>query len=167
MHRFLPALFRSHGCEVIAIGVNHRARRYGRSKYGVFDRLWVGIADLAGGGVAAAARLPRRRQGDRPMTTTELIWLGTGLTGQGLFSLRFIVQWYRSERLGRSVIPVQFWYFSVAGGLTLLAYAIYKRDPVFIVGQLSGLFIYARNLYFIHREHHAVVPGYSQLPRSG
>jgi lipid-A-disaccharide synthase-like uncharacterized protein len=101
------------------------------------------------------------------MTTTELVWLGTGLTGQGLFSLRFIVQWYRSERLGRSVIPIQFWYFSVAGGVTLLAYAVYKRDPVFIIGQLSGLFIYARNLYFIHREHHATGAEYGQLPRSG
>ena len=78
------------------------------------------------------------------------LWLVVGLTGQLLFSLRFLVQWLHSERLKRSAVPLAFWYFSIAGGLTLLAYAIHRADPVFIIGQAGGLFIYARNLYLIH-----------------
>lgn len=84
--------------------------------------------------------------------THEWIWLGIGFVGQSLFFMRFFVQWLQSERERRSVIPVAFWYFSMAGGVTLLAYAIYRRDPVFILGQSTGILIYARNLYFIHRE---------------
>jgi lipid-A-disaccharide synthase-like uncharacterized protein len=64
--------------------------------------------------------------------------------------MRFLVQWWASERQKRSVIPVAFWFFSLAGGMTLLSYAIYRQDPVFIVGQAGGLFIYSRNLYFIY-----------------
>lgn len=79
-------------------------------------------------------------------------WLAVGFLGQALFSARFLVQWLRSEKLKRSVVPKAFWYFSVAGGATLLAYAIHRRDPVFIVGQGAGLFIYARNLQFLWRE---------------
>lgn len=82
----------------------------------------------------------------------ETFWLIFGFTGQALFSLRFVIQWLYSERKGRSVIPVAFWYFSVAGGLTLLTYAIYRRDPVFILGQAGGVFIYLRNLHLILRE---------------
>ena len=81
-----------------------------------------------------------------------IIWLVIGFAGQALFTMRFIVQWWSSERQKRSVIPVAFWYFSLAGGATLLGYAIYRQDPVFIVGQAGGLFIYSRNLYFINRE---------------
>ncbi|HHC71636.1 MAG TPA: hypothetical protein ENK54_01965 [Thiotrichales bacterium] len=84
------------------------------------------------------------------LTTIDWIWLGIGFAGQALFSMRFLIQWISSERQRKSVIPVAFWYFSIAGGLTLLAYAIHRRDPVFILGQLTGVFIYARNLYFIH-----------------
>jgi lipid-A-disaccharide synthase-like uncharacterized protein len=80
------------------------------------------------------------------------VWLAVGFTGQALFSMRFIVQWWCSERNKRSVIPLAFWYFSLAGGVTLLAYAIYRQDPVFIAGQAGGLLVYSRNLYFIHRE---------------
>jgi lipid-A-disaccharide synthase-like uncharacterized protein len=83
--------------------------------------------------------------------TVEQVWLSIGLLGQALFSARFLVQWIASERRKRSVVPRAFWYFSVGGGLTLLAYAIYRRDPVFILGQGAGLFVYARNLWFIHR----------------
>ena len=83
--------------------------------------------------------------------TTEHVWLSIGLLGQSLFSARFLVQWIASERRKQSVVPVHFWYFSVGGGLTLLAYAIYRQDPVFIIGQGAGLFVYARNLYFIRR----------------
>lgn len=83
----------------------------------------------------------------------ETVWLIVGFSGQALFSMRFIVQWIYSERHKRSVIPLAFWYFSLAGGATLLTYAIHRVDPVFIVGQAGGLFIYLRNLHFIHREH--------------
>ena len=81
----------------------------------------------------------------------EWLWLGIGLIGQLLFSMRFLVQWISSERERRSIIPVAFWYLSIAGGMVLLAYAIHRRDPVFIVGQLTGVFIYCRNLYFVTR----------------
>ena len=83
--------------------------------------------------------------------TPERLWLAIGLVGQALFSARFLVQWIASERRKRSVVPHAFWYFSLGGGLTLLAYAIYRQDPVFIIGQGAGLFVYARNLWFIHR----------------
>jgi lipid-A-disaccharide synthase-like uncharacterized protein len=78
-----------------------------------------------------------------------LVWVIVGFVGQALFSMRFVVQWLASERLKRSIIPNAFWYFSLAGGATLLAYAIHKRDPVFIAGQGLGLFVYLRNLYLI------------------
>lgn len=85
----------------------------------------------------------------------DWFWLGIGFCGQALFSLRFLVQWMSSERKKRSVVPLAFWYFSMAGGATLLAYAIHRADPVFIVGQFAGLFIYARNLQLIARERRA------------
>jgi lipid-A-disaccharide synthase-like uncharacterized protein len=81
-------------------------------------------------------------------------WVALGFLAQALFSARFLVQWIASERAGRSVIPVAFWLFSAGGGTLLLIYALYRKDPVFIAGQALGLFIYARNLYFIHRERH-------------
>jgi lipid-A-disaccharide synthase-like uncharacterized protein len=83
--------------------------------------------------------------------TTEHVWLGVGFLGQICFSARFLVQWIASERRKESVVPTEFWYFSVGGGLVLLIYAIYRLDPVFILGQGAGLFVYARNLYFIHK----------------
>ncbi len=95
---------------------------------------------------------------------TETLWLMVGLAGQGLFSMRFIVQWLSSERQRRSVVPVAFWYFSVAGGCTLLAYAIHKADPVFILGQGMGLVIYFRNLHLIHRGNPAAETEQTQLP---
>lgn len=79
------------------------------------------------------------------------VWLVIGLLGQACFSARFLVQWIASERRRASVVPIYFWYFSVAGGVVLLAYAIHRMDPVFILGQAFGLVVYARNLYFILR----------------
>ena len=79
-------------------------------------------------------------------------WLAFGLVAQLFFTARFLVQWIASEKEGRSVIPVAFWLFSIAGGLLLLAYALYRRDPVFILGQAFGVFVYARNLYLVVRE---------------
>lgn len=80
------------------------------------------------------------------------LWVLLGFAAQGLFTGRFLVQWIASERAGRSVIPVAFWYFSVGGGLLLLAYALNRKDPVFIAGQALGVFVYLRNLYFVLRE---------------
>lgn len=79
-------------------------------------------------------------------------WLAIGLIGQTLFSARFVVQWLYSEKVKKSVIPTAFWYFSMGGGATLLAYAIHRQDPVFIIGQGAGLFVYFRNLQFLWRD---------------
>ena len=86
------------------------------------------------------------------ITQPEWLVLAVGFGGQALFSARFLVQWVASERVKRSVIPEAFWYLSMAGGMTLLVYAIYREDPVFMVGQATGLAIYARNLWLIHSE---------------
>lgn len=83
-------------------------------------------------------------------STGELIWVIIGIGAQLLFSMRFIVQWIASERARNSVVPEMFWWFSITGGLTLLAYAIHRADPVFILGQSIGVVIYTRNLWLIH-----------------
>jgi len=85
-------------------------------------------------------------------TWGEFWWIAVGLGGQMLFTARFLVQWIASERAGRSIVPLAFWYFSIGGGLVLLSYAIYRGDPVFILGQSMGLSIYLRNLWLIYRE---------------
>lgn len=85
---------------------------------------------------------------------TEEIWLAVGFVGQGLFATRFVVQWICSERARRSVIPLAFWIFSILGSMTLLAYALWRRDPVFILGQSFGLFIYVRNLSLLRPQIH-------------
>ena len=84
------------------------------------------------------------------LSSTELIFLIIGFFGQGLFASRFIVQWIYSEKQGKSSIPVVFWYLSIFGGLGLLTYAIFRKDPVIIVGQAFGIFIYLRNLILIY-----------------
>ncbi len=89
----------------------------------------------------------------------EKIWLTIGFAGQFLFASRFVVQWIVSEREKRSIIPTAFWYFSLSGGVTLLSYAIYIGDPVFIVGQSFGLMVYLRNLYFLSRERRSQAAG--------
>ena len=85
-------------------------------------------------------------------TNPEQIMITVGFAGQGLFAMRFIIQWLSSEKQAKSVIPVAFWYFSIGGGAVLLLYAIWRQDPVIICGQGLGLFIYLRNLYFIRRD---------------
>ena len=92
------------------------------------------------------------------LQTQDLALIGLGLLGQALFSARFIVQWIASERRRASHVPVAFWYLSIAGGITLLGYAIYRADPVFILGQSTGVFIYARNLYLIRNGHSQSAP---------
>ena len=83
------------------------------------------------------------------MSLSPSIWIGIGLLGQALFSMRFLVQWISSERQGRSVVPPAFWWLSIAGSLVLLCYAVHRRDPVFILGQSMGFLIYIRNLVLI------------------
>ncbi len=82
----------------------------------------------------------------------EVTWLIIGFLGQFFFSMRFIIQWIKSEKKKKSIIPMAFWYFSLLGGTTLLTYAIYREDPVFILGQSLGIFIYIRNIHLIYNE---------------
>ncbi|MEA2983086.1 MAG: hypothetical protein QOF91_2496 [Alphaproteobacteria bacterium] len=79
-------------------------------------------------------------------------WVLLGFAAQAFFTMRFVVQWLASERVGKSVIPMAFWWFSIGGGLLLFVYALYRRDPVFILGQGFGVFVYLRNLQFVLRE---------------
>jgi lipid-A-disaccharide synthase-like uncharacterized protein len=88
----------------------------------------------------------------------DWVVLVVGFGGQALFSARFIVQWLASERAGRSVVPEAFWILSIVGALTLLVYALYRADPVFVLGQCTGLAIYGRNLWLIHREKRGAAP---------
>jgi lipid-A-disaccharide synthase-like uncharacterized protein len=74
-----------------------------------------------------------------------------GYVAQAMFAMRFVVQWIASERAGRSVVPTAFWVFSIGGGIMLLGYALYRKDPVFIIGQAFGVFVYLRNLQFVIR----------------
>lgn len=80
------------------------------------------------------------------------VWVIMGLVAQAMFMMRFVVQWIASERVGRSIVPVAFWFFSIAGGTMLLVYSIVREDPVFIAGQSLGLLIYFRNIFLIFRE---------------
>lgn len=89
------------------------------------------------------------------MTTTEIIWLGIGFLGQGVFFMRWVVQWIASEKHAESRVPIAFWYMSLVGGLITLAYAIYRKDPVFIAGQSVGAIVYLRNLVLIARSNQA------------
>ena len=84
-------------------------------------------------------------------SASDIIWLTVGLLGQLMFTGRFIVQWIASERAGKSVMPVAFWYFSIIGGLIVLAYGVHKLDLVIILGQLPGVVVYSRNLWLIHK----------------
>ncbi len=86
------------------------------------------------------------------MSWSTRIWLCVGLLGQAAFMTRFVVQWIVSERRGESVIPIAFWFFSLAGSLILLCYAIHRRDPVFTLGQSFGFIVYVRNLMLIYRK---------------
>ncbi len=85
------------------------------------------------------------------LSKTELIFLCIGFLGQGLFASRFVYQWLYSEKKGKSSIPIGFWYLSIFGGIGLLTYAIFRKDPVIISGQLFGIIIYLRNLILIYK----------------
>jgi lipid-A-disaccharide synthase-like uncharacterized protein len=86
------------------------------------------------------------------LSQLEIIFLIIGFAGQGLFASRFIIQWIYSEKKKESVIPIPFWYLSLFGGIGLLIYAIFRKDPVIITGQLFGIFIYIRNLVLIYKK---------------
>src|SRR5258708_37562251 len=79
-------------------------------------------------------------------------WVLRGYVAQIMFTMRFVVQWIASERAGKTVMPIAFWFFSIGGRLLLFGYALYIRDPVFILGQGFGVFVYARKLYFELRD---------------
>lgn len=82
---------------------------------------------------------------------SDTLWLALGFVGQMLFAMRFVLQWLASEQRKQSIVPTSFWYFSIGGSLALLAYSLHRLDPVFIIGQAAGTFIYLRNLQLIHR----------------
>ena len=86
------------------------------------------------------------------MSSLDMIWLGIGMFGQLMFTARWFIQWIASEKAGRSVMPLAFWIFSMAGGAMTLVYGLVRREPVIIMGQLLAVFIYARNLALIFRE---------------
>lgn len=78
-------------------------------------------------------------------------WLVVGLIGQGVFSARFLTQWLASERAGRSVVPVSFWWMSLVGSVLLFTYGLKRHEPILVLGQFTGLWIYGRNLYLIRK----------------
>ena len=85
------------------------------------------------------------------LNNKEFFFLIIGFLGQGLFASRFIYQWLYSEKIGKSSIPLGFWYLSILGGIGLLTYAIFRKDPLIIACQLFGIIIYLRNLILIYR----------------
>lgn len=88
------------------------------------------------------------------MSARDVTWLAIGLVGQSMFVMRWFIQWLASERAKRLVVPEMFWYTSLIGGLMVLGYGLYKPDPVIVLGQF-GVFIYARNVYFLWRQKQA------------
>jgi lipid-A-disaccharide synthase-like uncharacterized protein len=86
------------------------------------------------------------------VTLTNSSWVAIGLSGQFFFTMRFVLQWIATEKKKKSVIPVSFWYFSILGSIILLCYSVYRRDPVFILGQAFGITVYFRNLHFVRKE---------------
>lgn len=93
------------------------------------------------------------------MTNYEMMWVGIGFVGQGLFFGRWLLQWFVSERKAESQIPVAFWYMSLIGSVIVLAYAIHRLDPVFIAGQSVGTLVYVRNIMLVHRAPKRAVSG--------
>jgi lipid-A-disaccharide synthase-like uncharacterized protein len=79
------------------------------------------------------------------------LWLVFGLLAQLVFTARFLVQWLASEKAGRSVVPMAFWFLSIVGGTMTLVYGIQRREPVIIMGQTLSIFIYVRNVMLIFK----------------
>ena len=127
-------------------------------KYKVHKRPYIVVA--LDGTISVAETVPQEisaaiveasHQTEYPSPEDPLFWLILGFTAQAVFTGRFLVQWIASEKAKQSVIPVLFWYFSLTGSTLLFIYAIYRQDPVFIIGQGSGLAIYVRNLALIKK----------------
>jgi lipid-A-disaccharide synthase-like uncharacterized protein len=97
-------------------------------------------------------------------TPAEKTWLAVGIVGQLMFSMRWILQWLASEKVRASVVPATFWYYSLVGGLMVLAYGLYRLEPVIILGQF-GVLVYARNIYFLLKGERASAP--PEMERSG
>ena len=93
------------------------------------------------------------------LSTAEMMWVGIGFVGQSLFFSRWLIQWFVSEKKAESQIPPSFWYMSFIGSIVVLAYAIHKVDPVFIVGQGIGTLVYIRNIMLVNQEKKRVVSG--------
>ena len=167
MHRYLPALVARDGWRTLHVDVAHaRAPRRpvelcqprAARVVGVYDL--VGVMWLIRRRKKATRRRAVGRTGGLIVESSSRIfrvdhwgefwWVMVGLPGKLMFSMRFLIQWIMSERARKSVMPIAFWYFSLAGGIVLLAYAIYRRDPVFMLGQGIGLVVYSRNLWLIH-----------------
>ena len=165
LHRFLPALVRREGYEIAYVDVIDRPPPFRRVKL----RFLRSFMDRNHGSRGCLVADPPQEADtccDRGDVMTELFstlatylndvfvikfdgWVVLGFVAQAFFTMRFVVQWIASERARKSVIPVAFWFFSIGGGVLLLIYALYRRDPVFIAGQALGLVVYVRNLYFI------------------
>jgi lipid-A-disaccharide synthase-like uncharacterized protein len=96
-----------------------------------------------------------------------LPWIAIGLLGQSAFFARFLVQWVASERAGESYIPLSFWYLSVIGSLVMLVYAIHRKEPIFLLGQLPNVFVYGRNIMLIRRSGGAGSPSGAPVGAGG
>jgi lipid-A-disaccharide synthase-like uncharacterized protein len=94
-------------------------------------------------------------------------WLVFGILAQLIFGSRFILQWIASERAGRSVMPLSFWFLSIAGGLMTLVYGFVRREPVIIIGQGLSTGIYLRNLALIFRERRRRLQGEAAARAAG
>ena len=99
-------------------------------------------------------------------TLTEKSWLAIGIIGQLMFSMRWVLQWLASERVRTSVVPANFWYYSLVGGLMVLSYGVYRLDPVIILGQI-GVLVYARNVYFLLKGEQSARPPEMEAPTDG
>ena len=99
-------------------------------------------------------------------TLAEKSWLAIGIIGQLMFSMRWVLQWLASERVRTSVVPANFWYYSLIGGLMVLSYGVYRLDPVIILGQI-GVLVYARNVYFLLKGEQAARPPEMEAPADG
>lgn len=134
-------------------GAKFRVHMQGRP--GARELDGAGVRELFGERVYAEAMSPGRNVVFQWLNITSwvnLVWVGIGLGGQVLFSGRMLLQWLVSEKLGKSVISESFWWFSLFGAVMLFSYFVWRQDPVGILGQATGVVIYARNLRLIHKQ---------------
>ena len=182
VHRFFGPLLLREGCRIIQMPVGTPPEVVWEVALPFWQPLDPGrrrpprgrlVAPEAGslrrcldGGSADPARLyfDGRGPGSSPMTNAGY-WQVVGFLGQGVFTARFLVQWVASEKKGDSVVPIAFWWLSILGGFSLLIYAVYRRDPVFIVGQGMGMVVYVRNLMLVARKERRASRPRSRRPK--